>query len=164
MFYFLGKQDFVINLTNGPKVEFDDEVNVLDDRLLCVRVDIDKKKVFMNACINGEWGREGTIKHKWQTGDEFDIRVRCHEDEFEVYVDHKLMARFAHYVPLNKITHIYINGDIELFSSSWEGMYYVSSYLYKQFLFLERSILRRHPGKFLSRSKAIHFGLGKKES
>ncbi|CAD5209910.1 unnamed protein product [Bursaphelenchus xylophilus] len=120
----IGRQDFVINLTNGPGVEFDEEVDVLDDRLLCVRVDIERKKIHINACINGEWGREGTVKHKWQCGDEFDIRVRCHEDEFEVYVDHKLVARFAHYVPLIKITHIYINGDIELFSSSWEGMYY----------------------------------------
>lgn len=28
--------------------------------------------------------REGTIKQKWSAGDEFDIRIRCHEEEFEV--------------------------------------------------------------------------------
>lgn len=80
----LGRTEFVVNLTSGPRVEFDEATNTLDNRLLCVKVDITAKKVHLNACIDGEWGREGTVKHKWQQGDEFDIRIRCHEEEFEV--------------------------------------------------------------------------------
>ncbi|KAI1704829.1 galactoside-binding lectin domain-containing protein [Ditylenchus destructor] len=126
----IGTHEFVINLTSGPRVELDEETDALDDRLLCLRATIADKRprIHLNACVNGEWGREGTIKHKWHHGDEFDIRVRCHEDEFEVFLDHKLVARFAHYVPLSNITHIYINGDIELYSVSWEGRTYTVPY------------------------------------
>lgn len=122
----VGKDEFIINLTSGARVELDDDVTTLDNRLLCLKTDISTKKVHLNACINGEWGREGTLKHRWQPGDEFDIRVRCHEEEYEIFIEHKLVAKFAHYLPLNAVTHIYINGDIELYSVSWEGKYYVS--------------------------------------
>jgi hypothetical protein len=124
----IGRQEFVVNLTAGPKVEFDDETEVLDNRLLCIKIDLATKKLHLNACINNEWGREGTVKHKWQFGEEFDIRIRCHEEEFEIFVEHKLVARFAHYVPLSAISHIYINGDVELYSVSWEGKYYSIPY------------------------------------
>ncbi|KAE9552782.1 hypothetical protein FO519_003999 [Halicephalobus sp. NKZ332] len=124
----VGKDEFVINLTGGPRVELDEEVTSLDNRLLCFRTDVSNKKIHLNACIDGQWGREGTIKHRWQPGDEFDIRVRCHEEEYEIFVEHKLVAKFAHYLPLNNVTHIYINGDVELYSVSWEGKYYSVPY------------------------------------
>lgn len=52
------------------RVELDEEVRVLDDRLLCMRVEIGQKrrKIHLNACINGEWGREALVKHKWKNG------------------------------------------------------------------------------------------------
>ena len=28
--------------------------------------------------------REGKLKHNWKVGDEFDVRIRCHDDRFEV--------------------------------------------------------------------------------
>lgn len=46
-------------------MEFDEETNTLDDRLLCLRVGLENsRKIRINACVNGEWGREGTVKHK----------------------------------------------------------------------------------------------------
>ena len=53
----LGDEDFIINLTAGPKVELDDENDTLDSRLLAMRVDVKKGKIFLNACINNEWGK-----------------------------------------------------------------------------------------------------------
>uniref|UniRef100_A0A914DJG5 Galectin n=1 Tax=Acrobeloides nanus TaxID=290746 RepID=A0A914DJG5_9BILA len=122
------RNEFVINLTNGPRVELDEETTTLDDRLLCFRADLKGKKIHLNACIEGEWGKEGKVKQKWLAGEEFDIRIRCHEEEFEVFVEHKLVAKFSYYLPLHKITHIYINGSIELYSVSWEGKYYTVPY------------------------------------
>ena len=149
----VGKNEFVINLTNGPRVEFDEDTNTLDDRLLCLRVGLENpRKIRINACVNGEWGREGTAKHKWHYGDEFDVRVRCHEDEFEIFIDHKLVARFAHYVPLSNISHIYINGDIELYSVSWEGRTYTVPYA------------ADIPGNFYPSRKLYVSGLAKKRS
>lgn len=60
-------------MMNISRVELDDDVQTLDDRLLCMRVEIGPKrrKVHLNACINGEWGREAIVKHKWQNGEKW---------------------------------------------------------------------------------------------
>uniref|UniRef100_A0A915CA43 Galectin n=1 Tax=Parascaris univalens TaxID=6257 RepID=A0A915CA43_PARUN len=126
--YIIGRNEFIINLTGGPKVEMDAENDTLDNRYLVLRANITQKRVFLNACIDGEWGREGSLKHKWSPGDEFDIRIRAHDKHFEIYIEHKLVAKFAYYVPISNISHIYINGDVELYTVSWEGKYYQIPY------------------------------------
>uniref|UniRef100_A0A0K0DUX2 Galectin n=1 Tax=Strongyloides stercoralis TaxID=6248 RepID=A0A0K0DUX2_STRER len=146
----IGKQDFIINLTNGGCVELDEEVTKLDDRLLTMRVDLPTKKIYFNACINDEWGKTGSVKHSWENGDEFDIRIRCHEKEYEIFVDHKLVAKFAHYKPLTEVTHVYINGGVQLYNVSWEGKYYNVPY--------EADI----PGNFYPGRKLYVSGLVKK--
>ncbi|KAM3720312.1 hypothetical protein ACO02O_08202 [Dirofilaria immitis] len=126
--YIIGRNEFIINLTSGGKVEKDDENDSLDNRLLAIRANIALKRIYFNACIDGEWGSEGSVKHKWSPGDEFDIRIRCHEKYFEIFADHKLLAKFAYYVPISNISHIYMNGDAELYTVSWEGKYYQIPY------------------------------------
>ncbi|VDD91203.1 unnamed protein product, partial [Enterobius vermicularis] len=126
--YIIGRNEFIVSLTAGPKVEKDDDSDVLDNRLLLIRANITKRQIYLNACIDNEWGKEGSIKHKWNPGDEFDIRLRSMEKHFEVYVEHKLVANFAYYVPISNISHIYINGDVELYTVSWEGKFYQTPY------------------------------------
>ncbi|VDO54292.1 unnamed protein product [Heligmosomoides polygyrus] len=53
--------------------------------------------------------------------------MRCFEDQFHIYVEHRLVAKFAHYVPMNNISHVYVNGDVRLYGVSWEGKFYVST-------------------------------------
>ncbi|PIC32871.1 hypothetical protein B9Z55_013052 [Caenorhabditis nigoni] len=127
--YITGGEGFIVNLTSGPNVELDDdESGQLDDRLLALRVDLSKGKVFLNACINGQWGKEAFVKQSYKEGDEFDIRVRCFEQHFEIYVEHKLIANFKHYVPMSNISHIYVTGDVRLYAVSWEGKLYNMPY------------------------------------
>ena len=44
-------------MTSGPRVEKEFDEDQLDNRLLTIRVDIPKRKVYFNACLNGEWGK-----------------------------------------------------------------------------------------------------------
>lgn len=53
----LGRSEFIVNLTSGAKVEKEDENDTLDNRLLVLRANITEKKVYLNACIDGHWGR-----------------------------------------------------------------------------------------------------------
>uniref|UniRef100_A0A0K0DI99 Galectin n=1 Tax=Angiostrongylus cantonensis TaxID=6313 RepID=A0A0K0DI99_ANGCA len=124
-----GTDSFVLNLTSGPVVESNGSVKALDDRLLSIRCDIAKGKVCFNACVNGEWGKEGDIKHRFKLHGEFDIRVRCFEDQFHIYVEHRLVAKFAHYVPMSRVSHVYVNGDVLLYCVSWEGKFYQMPYV-----------------------------------
>uniref|UniRef100_A0A8R1DTP4 Galectin n=1 Tax=Caenorhabditis japonica TaxID=281687 RepID=A0A8R1DTP4_CAEJA len=127
--YVTGSEGFIVNLTSGPNVELDEEdVGELDDRLLALRVDLPKGKVFLNACINGQWGKQAFVKQSYKEGDEFDIRIRCFEKHFEIYVEHKLIANFKHYVPMSNISHIYVTGDVRLYAVSWEGKLYNMPY------------------------------------
>ncbi|MFH4979751.1 hypothetical protein AB6A40_006460 [Gnathostoma spinigerum] len=124
----IGRDEFIVNLTGGPNTELDETTDRLDNRMLSIRAIISEGRITLNACIDGEWGREGSVKHKLRPGDEFDIRVRSMEKFFEIFIDHKLCARFAYYVPISSITHLYINGDVELYSVSWEGKFYQMPY------------------------------------
>ncbi|EYC24155.1 hypothetical protein Y032_0014g2355 [Ancylostoma ceylanicum] len=123
-----GNDSFVVNLTSGPIVEAEEPGEVLDNRLLSIRCDVGKGKICFNACVDGEWGKEGAIKQRYRVQDEFDIRVRCFEDQFHIYVEHRLVAKFAHYVPMNNISHVYVNGDVLLYGVSWEGKFYQVPY------------------------------------
>ncbi|VDM56620.1 unnamed protein product [Angiostrongylus costaricensis] len=124
-----GTDSFVLNLTSGPVVESNGSGEALSDRLLSIRCDIAKGKVCFNACVNGEWGKEGDIKHRFKLHGEFDIRVRCFEDQFHIYVEHRLVAKFAHYVPMSRVSHVYVNGDVLLYCVSWEGKFYQMPYV-----------------------------------
>lgn len=151
---FPGSEGFIVNLTSGPNVELDeDETGELDDRLLALRVDLTKGKVFLNACINGQWGKEAFVKQSYKEGDEFDIRIRCFEQHFEIYVEHKLIANFKHYVPMSNISHIYVTGDVRLYAVSWEGKLYVGRGPTHQFIWLlsEHAVHCGHPRQFLRR-------------
>ncbi|CAB3409324.1 unnamed protein product [Caenorhabditis bovis] len=127
--YITGNEGFIVNLTSGSNVELDEDGSgELDNRLLAIRVDLEKRRVFMNACIDGQWGKEAFVKQGYKDGDEFDIRIRCFEQHFEIYVEHKLIAHFKHYVPMSNISHIYVNGEVRLYSVSWEGKLYTMPY------------------------------------
>lgn len=38
-------------------MEKEDERDILDNRLLAIRANIALKRIYLNACIGGEWGR-----------------------------------------------------------------------------------------------------------
>uniref|UniRef100_A0AC35TJH7 Galectin n=1 Tax=Rhabditophanes sp. KR3021 TaxID=114890 RepID=A0AC35TJH7_9BILA len=121
-------QDFIINFTDGGAVELDEDTTKLDNRLLSMRVDMASKQIYFNACIDDEWGKTGIVKHDWVNGDEFDIRIRAYDKLYEIFVDHKLIAKFAHYKPLSDVTHVYVNGGITLYMVNYEGKFYSIPY------------------------------------
>lgn len=78
--------------------------------------------------MNGEWDKkEKRVRCPFKSGEEFDYRIRAHENHFEIFVDHKAVAQFEYRLPLESITHLFIAGDVELYAVSWEGKYYVST-------------------------------------
>uniref|UniRef100_A0A914VHL7 Galectin n=1 Tax=Plectus sambesii TaxID=2011161 RepID=A0A914VHL7_9BILA len=119
-----GVDRFDINLTTGPNVEGEP----LDNVVLHVGCRLKEKKVVLNSYLNGEWEKEKRVRCPFKSGEEFDYRIRAHENHFEVFIEHKLVAKFEYRLPLNAITHLFINGDIELYAVSWEGKYYTVPY------------------------------------
>lgn len=78
-----------------------------------------------------------------------------------MFIDYTLVATFAHYRPLSSVSHLYINGDIELASVSWEGKYYVrgcSVMLIDLTSLSESSLLSWDSRQSLSRKKTSRVG------
>jgi hypothetical protein len=82
----------------------------------------------LNTKNNGEWGKEVHKKLPIKVGEEFDIRIRFHEDKYEVMVDQKDFAEYEHRNPLNEVSHIFIDGPIVLQRVTYGGQYYKMPY------------------------------------
>jgi len=95
---------------------------------LHVNVRFDEGKIVLNALEGGEWRKEHRVKNPYHPGDTFDIRVRVHEDRYELLVNQKEVAEFAHVIPLPAVDHIEIRGDIRLDSARWGGRYFQLPY------------------------------------
>jgi len=88
-----------------------------------------EKSIILNSYENGGWKKEekhgGGVIHE---GQPFDLRIRAHDDRFEIFLEHKKLADFHHRLPLSILTHVYIQGDVRLQALAWEGNYYSMPY------------------------------------
>ncbi|PIO61759.1 galactoside-binding lectin [Teladorsagia circumcincta] len=85
-------------------------------------------KIVMNTFANGEWGKEERKSLPIKKGDSFDIRIRAHDDRFQIVIDQKEFKDYEHRLPLTSITHLSIDGDLYLNHVHWGGKYYPVPY------------------------------------
>ncbi|KAK6038942.1 galactoside-binding lectin [Cooperia oncophora] len=80
-----------------------------NDVPLHISVRFDEGKVVMNTFSNGEWGKEERKSLPIKKGDSFDIRIRAHDDRFQIVIDQKEFKDYEHRLPLTtrSITHPY---------------------------------------------------------
>ena len=91
-------------------------------------VRFDEKRIIINDKNHGEWGKEQKPKMAFKQGEDFDLRIRAHNDKFEITVDGKHVCDFEHRQPLGSVNHVYIDGPVMLFSVVWGGKYYPVPY------------------------------------
>ncbi|MFH4973874.1 hypothetical protein AB6A40_000583 [Gnathostoma spinigerum] len=99
---------FAINLT------LDTPQNELSNIALHFNVRFDEKKIVMNSKQNGEWGKEERISNPYKPGGKFDIRIRAHENHFEMIVEQKKVHEYKYRLPLGSIRFLDIHGDCML--------------------------------------------------
>ncbi|CAB3411489.1 unnamed protein product [Caenorhabditis bovis] len=115
-------QRFTINL-HSKTADFSG-----NDVPLHISVRFDEGKIVLNSMANGEWGKEERKSNPIKKGDSFDIRVRAHDDHFQIIVDHKEFKDYEHRLPLSSISHLSIDGDLYLNHVHWGGKYYPVPY------------------------------------
>lgn len=97
-------------------------------------VRLDEKAFVMNTKDGGEWGKEERKKCGFKKEEPFDIRIRAHEDKFELIVDQKSLAEYEYRKPLSAVTHLIVEGNAEgattisLHAINWGGKYYPVPY------------------------------------
>lgn len=115
-------QRFTVNL-HSKSADFSG-----NDIPLHISVRFDEGKIVMNSFSNGEWGKEDRKSIPFKKGDPFDIRIRAHDDHFQVFCDRKEFKDYEHRLPLSSITHLSIDGDLYLNQVHWGGKYYPVPY------------------------------------
>uniref|UniRef100_F1LAD2 Galectin n=1 Tax=Ascaris suum TaxID=6253 RepID=F1LAD2_ASCSU len=88
----------------------------------------DEGKVVMNTFSNGEWGKEERKTIPYKKGEKFDLRIRAHDDRFQIFCDQKEFKDYEHRLPLSSISHLSIDGDLYLNQVHWGGKYYPVPY------------------------------------
>lgn len=120
----LAKETFEINLTSGPRVDSEP----FSDIALHISVRPGEKAIVLNSYKGGQWAKEKREKNIFKEGEPFDIRIRAHDDKFEIFTNQKELCNFEHRHPLTSITHLFIKGAIELHGVNWGGKYYPVPY------------------------------------
>jgi hypothetical protein len=115
-------QRFTINL-HSKSADFSG-----NDVPLHISVRFDEGKVVMNTFQNGEWGKEERKSNPFKKGEPFDIRIRAHDDRYQILADQKDFKDYEHRLPLTSVTHLSIDGDLYLTSVHWGGKYYPVPY------------------------------------
>uniref|UniRef100_A0A914X7U3 Galectin n=1 Tax=Plectus sambesii TaxID=2011161 RepID=A0A914X7U3_9BILA len=84
----------------------------------------ERAAIVLNSLAAGEWGKEERKSIPFKKGAAFDIRIRAHDDRFVIFCDHKEFKEFEYRLPLTYITHMSIDGDLDLANVHWGGKYY----------------------------------------
>ena len=110
------------------------QINLLDDSPeidthigsvpLHVSVRFDEGKIVLNTMQGGQWGKEERYSNKLEKGDEFEIRIRVHDDKYEITQNHKHLADFKHRLGFNSLDYFQIKGDVTLDGVHWGGRYF----------------------------------------
>jgi len=98
------------------------------DAPLSVVVNQKEKHMYLNDRTNGKYGKEIKQKDPFKEGEPFDLRIRCHDNKFEIFTNLKHLADFEYRQPLNTINHLFVDGNIDISDVNWGGKYYPVPY------------------------------------
>lgn len=102
--------EFNINLQTGPSI------NPRDDLALHLRPCFTPPRIYRNSLIQGSWGAGET----WGNGSSinphqpFEILILNENTEFKIAVNGAHFCEFKHRIPFQQITHLTIDGDVDI--------------------------------------------------
>lgn len=115
-----GAQQFQLNLLSGSSQVDPGRGSVP----LHINVRFNEGKIVLNSMAQGgEWGKEDRVANPFKAGQPFDLRVRVHQDKFEIIANQANIAEFKFRQPLETINYLNVNGDISLAKVHWGGRY-----------------------------------------
>lgn len=73
---------------------------------------------------NGSWQKEERISNPFKKDADFDLRIRVHDEAFEITADQKTVHKFKYRLPASSVDHFSVTGDCKLSGIHWSGRYY----------------------------------------
>ncbi|XP_043271608.1 spidroin-2-like [Venturia canescens] len=106
---------FAINYQLGPNL------NPRDDIAIHISPRFPEGFITRNHIESMNWGPEENGGPMWiQPGEDFEIIVLCEALQYKIAVNGKHFTEFAHRLPYQRITHLVIDGDVEVKSIVYE--------------------------------------------
>lgn len=106
---------FAVNYQLGPTL------NPRDDIAIHVSPRFPEGFITRNNIVSMSWGPEENEGPIWiQPGQEFEILLLCDHSCYKIAINGRHFAEFAHRVPYQRVTHLVIDGDVEVNSIIYE--------------------------------------------
>ncbi|KAG5312659.1 LEG4 protein, partial [Acromyrmex insinuator] len=113
---------FAINYQLGPTL------NPRDDIAIHVSPRFPEGFITRNHIESMTWGVEENAGPMWiQPGQEFEILILCDHHCYRIAINGRHFTEFAHRLPFIKVTHLVIDGDVEIHSIIYEQVSVESS-------------------------------------
>ena len=106
---------FAVNYQLGPTL------NPRDDIAIHVSPRFTEGFITRNHIVSMTWGLEENDGPMWiQPGQEFEMLLLCDFSSYKIAINGRHFAEFVHRLPYEKVTHLVIDGDVEVQSISYE--------------------------------------------
>ncbi|CAL7948757.1 unnamed protein product [Xylocopa violacea] len=106
---------FAVNYQLGPTL------NPRDDIAIHISPRFPEGFITRNHIVSMNWGIEENDGPMWiQPGQEFQIFVLCDYNCYKIAINGKHFTEFVHRLPYEKVTHLVIDGDVEVQFISYE--------------------------------------------
>ncbi|XP_076667184.1 uncharacterized protein LOC143368390 [Andrena cerasifolii] len=106
---------FAVNYQLGPTL------NPRDDIAIHVSPRFSEGFITRNNIVSGAWGAEENEGPMWiQPGEEFEMMLLCDHACYKIAINGRHFTEFPHRLPYQRVTHLVIDGDVEVNSISYE--------------------------------------------
>lgn len=108
---------FAVNYQLGPSL------NPRDDIAIHISPRFNEGFITRNHIQSMQWGEEDNDGPMWiQPGQNFEIIVLCKSDCYKIAVNGRHFSDFPHRLPFQKVTHLTIDGDVDISSIFYETL------------------------------------------
>ncbi|KAL3989685.1 Galactoside-binding lectin family protein [Acanthocheilonema viteae] len=115
----LDAAEFEVNLLNGsPNIESSKAT------IFHMKVNFKENRIVYNTYENGKWGKEEKSSNPFKKGDDFDLRIRIHENELEIFGNQKELHTYKTRINTDSVDYLAIRGNVSLKGVHWGGQYY----------------------------------------
>lgn len=119
-----GKQLFVSGHVHGHANRFAINLNGPQGIALHLNPRFDQNDCVRNTCAHGSWGAEERNGHNpFHKNQHFEVIISVETDRYRIAVNGHHLYDYHHRIPFTEVTHIEINGDIDLSRVVFSGGY-----------------------------------------
>uniref|UniRef100_A0A0R3RS70 Galectin n=1 Tax=Elaeophora elaphi TaxID=1147741 RepID=A0A0R3RS70_9BILA len=111
--------EFEVNLLNGsPNIESSKAT------IFHMKVYFKENRIVYNTYEDGKWGKEEKSSNPFKKGDDFDLRIRIHEDKLEIFGNQKELHVYKARISIDSAEYLTVRGNVSLEGVHWGGRYY----------------------------------------